>query len=131
MRVAYRRDNIKLRNRSFLDKSRWSRTYGFCLSVGNVPGASWAMADMISWRDCKLAFKRQCVGVNDNGNVWKGVEDGPCSSDVTLKFPWVSVYTNKQTLTIDFILYVICWRIHFFTLQSYKEFLKRQKRQKK
>ena len=40
--------------------------------------------------------KRQRVGIYDNGNIRKGVEDGPSSPDITLKFSLVSVYTNKS-----------------------------------
>jgi hypothetical protein len=40
------------------------------------------------------------------------MKNGASSTDVAKKLSLVSVHTNEQTLTIDFIFYVICWGIH-------------------
>ena len=47
------------------------------------------------------------MGIDNDGNICKGMEDSSSSTDITEKFSLVSVLTNEQTLTIDFIFYVI------------------------
>lgn len=62
------------------------------------------------------------MGIDNDGNISKRMEDSTSSTDITGKFSLVSVHTNEQTLTIDFIFYVIhrCYHnldakiLHFF-----------------
>ena len=54
-----------------------------------------------------LMTKRHGVSINSNGNICKGMKNGSSGTDITGKFSLVSVHTDEQTLTIDFIFYII------------------------
>gem|GEM_PF-6799293 len=52
------------------------------------------------------------MSVNDDSDIDKGVQNGASGTDIAKKFSLVSVYADEQTLTIDFIFYVIGKFIH-------------------
>ena len=72
-----------------------------------------------------LMTKRHGVSINSDCNIYKGMKNGSSGTDITGKFSLVSVHTDEQTLTKDFIFYIIGRSCHNSRCKVTKKFGKK------